>query len=120
MPDCKKAFGTREQVDPVRHLIGTAAGWGGNPDKDATYLNITPPKNDGKTIYKLNVKNVPVNAFWSVSLYNAEGYYERNPSDAYWINSITGKKSADGAIAIQFGGCDGQIANCLPIMTGWN
>ena len=120
VPDFRKAFGTKGQVDPVRHLIGTAAGWGGNPDKDAIYLNITPPKNDGATIYKLNVKNVPVDAFWSVSLYNAEGYYEKNSYDAYSINSITGKKSPDGSIAIQFGGCDGKVPNCLPIMKGWN
>jgi hypothetical protein len=120
IPDFRKAFGTKAQVDPVRHLIGTAAGWGGNPDKDAIYLNITPPKNDGATIYKLNVKNVPVDAFWSVSLYNAEGYYEKNAYDAYSINSITGKKSPDGSIAIQFGGCDGKVPNCLPTMKGWN
>ena len=79
MPDFKKAFGTKEQVDPIRHLIGTAAGWGGNPDKDATYLNITPAKNDGTTVYKLTVKDVPVDGFWSVSVYNAEGYFEKNP-----------------------------------------
>ena len=24
-------FGTKEEVDPVAHLIGTAVGWGGNP-----------------------------------------------------------------------------------------
>ena len=23
-------------------------------------------------------------------------------------------------ITIQFGGCDGKIPNCLPIMKGWN
>ena len=50
----------KEQVDPVRHLIGTATGWGGNPDKDATYLNVTPAQNDGTTVYKLKVKDVPV------------------------------------------------------------
>jgi hypothetical protein len=120
IPDFRKAFGTKGQVDPVRHLIGTAAGWGGNPDKDAIYLSITPPKNDGATIYKLNVKNVPVDAFWSVSLYNAEGYYEKNSYDGYSINSITGRKSPDGSITIQFGGCDGKVLNCLPIMKGWN
>lgn len=120
IPNFSKAFGTRAQVDPIRHLIGTAAGWGGNPDKDATYLNITPRKNDGTTVYKLNVKDVPVEAFWSVSLYNAEGYFEKNPYDAYSINNITGKKNADGSMTIQFGGCDGKIPNCLPITKGWN
>ena len=79
MPDFKSAFGTKDQVDPVRHLIGTAVGWGGNPDKDATYLNVTPAKNDGKTVYRLNVKEVPVDGFWSISVYNAEGYFEKNP-----------------------------------------
>jgi hypothetical protein len=120
IPDFNKAFGTKQQVDPIRHLIGAAAGWGGNPDKDATYLNITPEKNDGTTIYKLNVKNVPVNGFWSVSVYNAGGYYEKNPSNAYSLNNLTAAKNPDGSIAIQFGGCDGKIPNCLPIMKGWN
>ena len=120
MPDFKKAFGTKDEVDPVRHLIGTAAGWGGNPDKDATYLNVTPAKNDGTTIYKLDVKDVPVDGFWSVSLYDAKGYFEQNKFNAYSVNNITAKKSEDGSIAIQFGGCDGKIPNCLPIMKGWN
>jgi hypothetical protein len=102
------------------HLIGTAAGWGGNPDNDATYLSITPAKNDGTTIYKLSVKDVPVEAFWSISVYNAEGYFVKNQYDAYSLNNITAKKSADGSIAIQFGGCDGKIPNCLPVMPGWN
>ena len=62
LPDFKRAFGTKEQVDPIRHLIGTAAAWGGNADKDATYLNFTPAGNDGSTVYKLSVKDVPVDA----------------------------------------------------------
>lgn len=120
IPDFSKAFGTKEEVDPVRHLIGSAAAWGGNPDKDAIYLNITPANNDGTTVYKLDVKEVPVDGFWSVSLYNAEGYYEKNQYDAYSVNNITAKKGDGGAIAIQFGGCDGNIPNCLPITKGWN
>lgn len=116
----KNAFGTRQQVDPVRHLIGTAAGWGGNPDKDASYLSVTPAKNDGTTVHKLTVKNVPVDAFWSVSVYNGKGYFEKNPLNAYSLNNITAKKGTDGTVAIQFGGCDGKIPNCLPIMQGWN
>ena len=83
MPDFNRAFGTKAEVDPVRHLVASAAAWGGNPDKDATYLNITPEKNYGKTNYKLDVKDVPVEGFWSISLYNSKGYYEKNPYDAY-------------------------------------
>jgi hypothetical protein len=116
----KHAFGTKEQVDPIKHLIGTAAGWGGNPDKDATYIGAEVPNNDGKTVYKLHVKDVPVGAFWSVSVYNAAGYFEKNPYNAYTLNNLTAKKDADAAVTVQFGGCDGKIPNCLPIMPGWN
>ena len=36
-------FGANEnEVDPVKHLIGSAMLWGGNPEKDALYLPITP------------------------------------------------------------------------------
>src|SRR5579871_67596 len=62
LPDLRHAFGAKNEVDPIRHLIATANAWGGNPDKDAIYLNVTPAKNDGKTIYKLTVKDVPVDA----------------------------------------------------------
>lgn len=120
IPDFSHAFGSKEQVDPVRHLIGTASGWGGNPDRDAKYLNVTPPQNDGRTVYRLRVKDVPVDAFWSVSVYNADGYYVKNDYDAYAINSVTAKKEADGTALIQFGGCDGKIPNCIPVMPGWN
>jgi hypothetical protein len=120
LPDTKCMFGNRDQVDPVRHLIGTAMAYGGNPEKDAIYLNVTPRKNDGKTIYKLNVKDVPVDGFWSISLYNAEGYFEPNSFDAYTLNNITAKRSDDGSVAVQFGGCDGKITNCLSTISGWN
>jgi hypothetical protein len=117
----KDAFGAKGKVDPVRHLIGSAAGWGGNPDKDASYLSFDPAKNDGNTIYKLSVpSDVPVDAFWSISVYNAEGYFQKNDLNAYSLNNITAKKSADGSVAVQFGGCDGKIPNCLPITKGWN
>lgn len=120
LPDFRKAFGSKEQVDPIRHLIGSATGWGGNPDKDATYLNFTPPKNDGKTAYKLVVKEVPVEAFWSISVYNAAGYFEPNKENAYSVNNLTARKAADGSVTIQFGGGADGMVNHLPITPGWN
>ena len=120
LTDTSRAFGTKDQVDPVQRLISAATTWGGNPKRDAIYLNFTPTKNDGNTVYKLNVKDVPVDGFWSISLYNSEGYYQKNPYNAYSLNNITSKKNPDGSVTIQFGGCDGKIPNCLPIMNGWN
>jgi hypothetical protein len=40
--------------------------------------------------------------------------------DAYSLNNLTAKRNADGSIPVQFGGCDGKVPNCLPIMPGWN
>jgi hypothetical protein len=120
LTDTSRSFGTKDQVDPIQRLISAATTWGGNPRKDAIYLNFTPPKNDGDTIYKLNIKDVPVDGFWSISLYNPQGYYQKNPYGAYSLNNITSRKNADGSVTIQFGGCDGKIPNCLPIMNGWS
>jgi hypothetical protein len=121
LSDLRGAGGRRNEVDPVRHLIATASAWGLNPDKDAIYLNVTPAKNDGRTIYKLDLPgNVPVDAFWSVTVYDATGHFQKNELNAYSLNNITATKSADGMVTLQFGGCDGKIANCLPTMPGWN
>jgi Uncharacterized conserved protein len=119
--DTRRMFGAKEdQVDPVRHLIGTALVWGGLPEKDGLYLPVTPDRNDGTTVHNLTVKDVPVDGFWSITVYNAAGYLEPNQYNAYSVNNITAKKNADGSVAVQFGGCDGKISNCLPTMPGWN
>jgi hypothetical protein len=120
IPDWRHAAGRKDEVDPIRHLIVTATGWGLNPDKDAIYLNVTPAKNDGNTVYHLTVRDVPVDGFWSISVYGADGYFHKNDLNAYTLNNLTAKKDDDGSIAVQFGGCDGKIANCLPITPGWN
>ena len=118
--DSRRMFGRKDQVDPIQHLIGTAAGWGGNPATAAMYVGVEPAKNDGKTFYRLTVKDVPVDGFWSISVYNADGYFVKNAQNAYTLNNVTAKPSADGSYAIQFGGCDGKTPNCLPIVPGWN
>jgi hypothetical protein len=120
LPDTKKAFGTVADTDPVRHLICSASAWGGNPEKDALYLNVTPPENDGTTVYRLSVAEVPVDGFWSITVYNANGYFTANRQNAYSLNNITSRRGADGSVKIQFGGCDGSAPNCLPITPGWN
>ncbi len=42
--------------------------WGGYPEKDALYLPIAPARDDGDTIYRLMVKDIPVDGFWSLML----------------------------------------------------
>ena len=123
LPDKNRMFGTKAEVDPVRYLLGVSSAWGGNPDKEAIYLNVVPKQNDGKMVHRITVKDVPVDGFWSVSVYNARGYFEPNSANAYVVNSVTGKKGADGSVTIQFGGdpaTAGDGVNVLPITPGWN
>jgi len=122
LPASHRMFGARHDVDPVAHLIGSALGWGGNPAKDAIYHHVTPPQNDGKTVYRLNLNKVPVDAFWSLSIYNAQGYFEPNPEDAYSVNNLTARPNPDGSITVQLGGRKGTspTSNWLPTMPGWN
>lgn len=120
LPNTDGAFGPRDKVDPINHLIGSASAWGGNPPEDAEYLTVTPGRNDGNTIYRLRVKDVPVDGFWSISVYNSAGQFQPNSADAYTVNNVTAKADPDGAVDIQFGGCDPTVLNCLPIEPGWN
>ena len=75
-----------------------------------------PKENDGKTAYRLTVKDVPVDGFWSVSVYNKEGYFEKNARNAYTVNNVTAKPNADGSVTIQFGGDEGHAQ--LPAHAG--
>lgn len=118
MPDAKGAFGDQSETDPVRRLLGSAAGWGGNREEDAVYLNQTPPNQDGKQAYTLTVGKVPVDGFWSVTVYNASGFYEA-PENAISVNNVTAKPNPDGSTTLHFGG-DPGAPNFLGIMPGWN
>jgi Protein of unknown function (DUF1214) len=74
----------------------------------------------GRPFIRLSAKDVPVDGFWSVTVYNTEGYIEPNKYEAYSVNNYTAVKGPDSSVTVQFGGCDGKIPNCFPIMKGWN
>ena len=111
------AFGARGEVDPIRHLLGTAAGWGGLPDREARYLGVEPGLPVGE--YRLTVRDVPVDGFWSISVYNRDGYFEPNERGAYSVNGLTAAPNDDGSVTVHFGGDDDR-PNLLPITEGWN
>ena len=115
-----RMFGTQAEVDPVRHLLGCAAGWGGLPTSEATYLGVDPKVPAGD--YELVFTDVPVDAFWSVSVYNARGFFEPNTKDLYSVNSVTGKHNDDGSITVRFvASADGEVpANAIVTPEAWN
>ena len=113
-----RMFGTKDEVDPIRHLIGTAAGWGGLPSSEAAYVGVDPRLPVGN--YELTVGEVPVDGFWSISVYNAKGFFEPNARGAYTVNNITGVRNPDGTTTVRFGDYPEGVPNAIPVPDGWN
>ena len=115
--DLTRTFGSRHQVEPVRHLMGAAAGWGGLPSTEAVY-HVVRPEDPGN--HELTLADVPVDGFWSISVYNSEGFFEPNDRDSYSINDVTGTPDPDGSITVRFGNYPQGTPNVIATPTGWN
>lgn len=81
----ERTFGRREDVDPVRQLLGTTGGWGGLPEREAFYLNVEPGVPVGS--YRLDIGDVQVYAFWSMSVHDAAGHLEPNDKGVVSVNT---------------------------------
>ena len=97
-----KCSAKKNEVDPHTHLLGTAAGWGGLPEQEAYYESREPKLPVGR--YTYHRQDVPVDAFWSITVYGADGFLHKNDLDAYSVNSVSGTKNRDGSITVTLGG----------------
>lgn len=118
VPDSSQMFGPKAEVDAIRHLLGTAFGWGGLPESEAVYISETAPKPAGH--YTMTVSDVPVDGFWSISIYNQDGFFEENPYDSYNLNSLTATPNEDGSFTINMAPNGEGLTNHLYVMDGWN
>ena len=115
----ERTFGARSEVDPVRHLIGTATHWDRCPPRHIAYLLNVPRDNDGRTPHRLTVGHVPVDGFWSLSVYDSNGHFFGDSHTARTVNSLAGQRDGDGAITIHFGEGERGASHCLEIGRGW-
>jgi hypothetical protein len=114
----KGMMGPRRKVDEKTRHIAAAAAWGLVHEWDATYLNyrgVGDPKRCHKATYR-----VPENhAFWSITIYGADGYMKSENSS---LNGANVKLNDDGTFTVFFGlkeGC-GDVPNRLDVTDGWN
>lgn len=116
--DSLRTFGKKGEVDRVRFLIGSAGGFGGLPETEAYYAIRATPLSVGR--YSLTVGDVPVDAFWSISVYNRDGYFSPNEYNSYSVNSVTAVRNDDGTVTVLFGPGPEGADNFLYVTEGWN
>jgi len=113
----------------LKRAIVTKLGLGANQPADAIYpMNITdadgkPMIGDQNYVLHFNKEELPpVEAFWSVTMYDAEGYQAANPINRFAVSSwMPFKYNADGSLDIYIQnktpGADKE-ANWLPAPKG--
>jgi hypothetical protein len=106
-------FGKKGEISLRNHNAGTAFGWGGFTPQQAVYPQYFPKSTEHQT---LTLKDVPVRAFWSITVYDEEGYPR---TDTYDINSAFAEAEKDGSVIINFGGAK-DTKNFMEIFPGWN
>mmetsp|Transcript_78871 Transcript_78871/g.255826 ORF Transcript_78871/g.255826 Transcript_78871/m.255826 type:complete len:301 (+) Transcript_78871:127-1029(+) len=116
-----------EKIDHFFGILNVAAGWGGARAQDQMYFPWAAKGESGA--FTLNMPaNVPLErlGFWSITVYNKEGFMFALPSNYNSASDGPAGLNADGSTTVCFGGCDDPArqkpssAHCLEIQPGWN
>ena len=130
----------RDEMNYLYYLFGTATGWGGQPPEDAVYIygpgGYGPPSDidtSGDVAYQITIptNDLPLKrnpatgefiGFWSITVYDKDGFMEPNALEVNSINSATAKYDGD-QVTITLAPeatCVASPKNCIPITPSWN
>jgi hypothetical protein len=113
-------------VPYLYHAAGTKGGWGGPDPAHSAYEALLLDR-DGNEMkgsngtYAVTTEAPPVDAFWSVTVYDTErgGFLHPNEADRYHFNDTTALRNADGTVTFTFKqACRAADSNCLEVPPG--
>ena len=113
-------------VPYLNHAAGTKGGWGGPGAEHSAYETIFVDGEGGtldgsKGTYTVTTPEPPVEAFWSVTVYDTArgGFLHPNADDRYHINGTTATRNPDGTVTFVFTtDCTRDAPNCLEVPAG--
>ena len=76
------------------------------------------PKQVGN--YTMTFTDVPVDAFWLLTIYNRDGFLVHGATGSNSRNSITSSAGPDGSVVLHLATEPGDWPNHLDVMDGWN
>ena len=110
-------------VPYLYHAASSKSGWGGPDPSHSAYEAILFDR-DGHAMkgsngtYSVTTTIPPVDAFWSVTVYETEsgGRLHPNRDDRYHYNGTTASKNGDGTVTFTFKArCETADKNCLEV-----
>ncbi len=110
-----------EHVPILNHSAGTRGGWGGPGTEHSSYETIFTGRDQQPLVgangaYTVTTEAPPVDAFWSLTVYDTErgGVLHPNKYDRYHINNTTAVVNDDGTYTFLFRrDCAETDRNCL-------
>ncbi|MCP4010583.1 MAG: DUF1254 domain-containing protein [Proteobacteria bacterium] len=110
--------GTPESVNIEAHRALTAGAYLAAPAKDAMYVTSAGNDSNECTAVTYNAPTVVGTGFWSITMYNADGYMFNNKAS---LNDKSVVKNEDGKFTMHYGNnCPAGAVNTLNTVDGWN